>query len=182
MSRIGRKPVAIAKGAKVSVNDGNIVVESSKAKLSYTHRPEVSVKVEGDEVVVERHNDSRTARAMHGLTRSLVANMIVGVTEGYTKQLEIVGVGWNAQVQGKKINLNVGYADTRVVTIPDGVNVEVKGQDITVTGPDKQLVGQTAAAIRAHKKPEPYNGKGIKYKNEVILRKAGKAFAGAGKK
>jgi len=181
MSRIGRKPVPIAKGAKVSINDGNIVVESSKARLSYTHRPEVTVKVEDNEVVVERHGDSRTARAMHGLTRALVANMITGVTEGYTRQLEIVGVGWNAQVQGKTVKLNVGYADTRTVTVPDGVNVEVKGQDITVTGPDKQLVGQTAAAIRAHRKPEPYNGKGIKYKNEVILRKAGKAFAGGGK-
>ncbi|MEM9296734.1 MAG: 50S ribosomal protein L6, partial [Planctomycetota bacterium] len=114
-------------------------------------------------------------------TRSLVANMIEGVVNGYKKQLEIVGVGWNAAVKGKTVELNVGYADTRKVPVPDGVLVEVKGQDITVTGPDKQLVGQTAAAIRAHKKPEPYNGKGIKYKDEVILRKAGKAFAGGGK-
>ncbi|MEO0966381.1 MAG: 50S ribosomal protein L6 [Planctomycetota bacterium] len=181
MSRIGRKPVPIAKGAKVSVNGRDILVESSKAKLSFHHRPEVSVKVEENEVVVERHGDSKTARAMHGLTRSLVANMIEGVVNGYKKQLEIVGVGWNAAVKGKTVELNVGYADTRKVPVPDGVLVEVKGQDITVTGPDKQLVGQTAAAIRAHKKPEPYNGKGIKYKDEVILRKAGKAFAGGGK-
>ncbi|MEM6331939.1 MAG: 50S ribosomal protein L6 [Planctomycetota bacterium] len=178
MSRIGRKPVPITKGAKVSVNGRDILVESSKAKLTFQHRPEVSVKVEDAEVIVERHGDSRTARAMHGLTRSLIANMIEGVVNGYSRQLEIVGVGWNAAVKGKTVELNVGYADTRKVPVPDGVNVEVKGQDITVTGPDKQLVGQTAAAIRAHRKPEPYNGKGIKYKNEVILRKAGKAFAG----
>jgi large subunit ribosomal protein L6 len=181
MSRIGRKPVPIAKGAKVTVSDGSVLVESSKAKLTFPLRPEVAVRVEENEVVVERHGDSRTARAMHGLTRSIIANMITGVTEGYTRQLEIVGVGWNAAVKGKTVELNVGYADTRKVPVPDGVNVEVKGQDITVTGPDKQLVGQTAAAIRAHKKPEPYNGKGIKYKDEVILRKAGKAFAGGGK-
>ncbi|MEM9253777.1 MAG: 50S ribosomal protein L6, partial [Planctomycetota bacterium] len=113
MSRIGRKPVPIAKGAKVSVNGRDILVESSKAKLSFQHRPEVSVKVEDNEVVVERHGDSKTARAMHGLTRSLVANMIEGVVNGYKKQLEIVGVGWNAAVKGKTVELNVGYADTR---------------------------------------------------------------------
>ena len=118
---------------------------------------------------------------MHGLTRSLIANMIVGVTEGYKKELEITGVGWNAQVQGQKVNLNVGYADTRVVPIPDGVTVEVQGgTKISVTGADKQKVGQCAAQIRSHRKPEPYNAKGIKYSDEVVARKAGKAFAGGG--
>ncbi|WP_428386308.1 50S ribosomal protein L6 [Mucisphaera sp.] len=178
MSRIGKKPVAIEGGAKVSVNGREVVVESSGKRLAFTHRPEVSVRVdeENKQVVVERENDSRTAKSMHGLTRALIANMIEGVTKGFSKQLEIVGVGWNAQVQGRQVNLKLGYADTRVVKIPDGVEVAVDGQKIKVSGPDKMLVGQTAAAIRDHRKPEPYNGKGVRYSDEHVIRKAGKAF------
>ncbi len=182
MSRIGKKPVPIESGAKVSVHGRDVTVEGKNGRLAITHRPEVQVKVDDDakHVIVERADDSRTARAMHGLTRSLIANMIEGVTKGYAKELEVVGVGWTAKLQGREVQLNVGYADTRKVAVPDGVTVEIKGQDIKVSGPDKQLVGQVAAQIRAHRKPEPYNGKGIKYKDEVILRKAGKAFAGGG--
>lgn len=178
MSRIGKKPVPIEGGATVSVTGNTVSVSKGDARLSYEHRPEVSVKVEDNQVVVTRADDSRTAKAMHGLTRSLISNMIEGVTKGYTKELEVVGVGWNARVQGMKVALNVGYADTREVPIPMGVKVEVEGQKIKVSGPNKQLVGQCAAEIRAQRKPEPYNGKGIKYSDEVVQRKQGKAFAG----
>lgn len=183
MSLIGKKPIAIASGATIKVTGAEVSVQGKLGTLTYTLRPEVTINVDADAklVTVERKNDSRTAKAMHGLTRSLIANMIEGVTAGYKKELEISGVGWNAQVQGKKVNLNVGYADTRVVPIPDGVNVEIQsGTKITVTGYDKQKVGQCAAQIRSHRKPEPYNAKGIKYVGEVITRKAGKAFAGGG--
>lgn len=183
MSRIGKLPVPIASGATVKVSGQEVSVQGKLGTLTYTHRPEVTVTVNDDDKQVEvtRRDDSRTAKAMHGLTRSLIANMIQGVTEGYKKDLEITGVGWNAQVQGKKVNLNVGYADTRVVPIPDGVTVDVQGgTKISVTGADKQKVGQCAAQIRSHRKPEPYNAKGIKYSDEVVARKEGKAFAGGG--
>lgn len=178
MSRIGKKPVPIEGGAKVTISGREIVVEASGKRLSYEHRPEVSVTVdeENKQVVVERADDTRVAKSMHGLTRALIANMIEGVTKGYKRDLEIVGVGWNAKVQGREVNLKLGYADTRVVKIPDGVEVAVDGQKLSVTGPDKMLVGQTAAAIRDHRKPEPYNGKGVRYAGEQIIRKAGKAF------
>ncbi len=183
MSRIGNKPVALPSGVKVAVSGDRVVtVESGNKKLTMTHRPEVSVQVDeaSKQVVVTRRDDSRTARALHGLTRALIANMVTGVTTGFSRELEVNGVGWTARVQGKKVALNVGYADTREVAIPDGVTVEVQGNRIKVSGPDKQAVGQLAANIRAQRKPEPYNGKGIKYVDEVIIRKQGKAFAGGG--
>ena len=148
--------------------------------LTFEHRPEVSVTVEDNQVTVDRKGDSKSARAFHGTTRALVQNMIVGVTEGYKKELEINGVGWTAKLQGRTVALNVGYADTRVVPIPEGVEVEVKGPRITVSGIDKQRVGQCASRIRSQRKPEPYNHKGIKYVGEVLLKKEGKAFAGGG--
>ncbi|GAB4194114.1 MAG: 50S ribosomal protein L6 [Phycisphaeraceae bacterium] len=177
MSRIGKKPIPLS-GAKVSVSGRQVTVEAGGNRLSMTHRPEVTVKVDGDQVVVERQDDSRAAKAMQGLTRSLVANMIQGVTKGFEKELEITGVGWTAKLQGNKINLNVGYADTRVVEVPAGVKVDIQGNRVKISGADKQLVGQVAAKIRAHRKPEPYNGRGIKYVDEHIIRKQGKAFAG----
>lgn len=182
MSRIGKTPIPIASGVTVSVNGSDIQVQGKNATLTYSHRPEVSITVDTDakQVVVKRSNDSRTAKAMHGLTRALIANMVQGVANGYTRELEVNGVGWTARVQGKKVALNVGYADTREVDIPMGVNVEVNANRIKVTGADKQLVGQVAAQIRAHRPPEPYNGKGIKYLEERIIRKQGKAFAGSG--
>ncbi|MFP4144515.1 MAG: 50S ribosomal protein L6 [Phycisphaeraceae bacterium] len=178
MSRIGKKPIAITGGAKVSVSDREVVVEGKGGRLSYTHEPLVSVRVEDDQVIVERQDDSRPAKSLHGLTRSLIANMIQGVTEGYSKELEITGVGWNAQLQGQQIALNVGYADTRRVDIPTGVTVEVNQNRIKVSGADKQQVGQVAARIRDQRRPEPYNGKGITYVGEQIIRKQGKAFSG----
>ncbi len=177
MSRIGKKPISIEGGTSVSVNGSTVTVQKGDQRLSLDHRREVTVKVEDSQVVVERVDNSRTAKAMHGLTRALIANMIEGVTKGFAKELEVVGVGWNARVQGMKVALNVGYVDTREVPIPPGVTVEVEGAKIKVSGANKQLVGQCAAEIRAQRKPEPYNGKGIKYADEQIIRKQGKAFA-----
>lgn len=180
MSRNGKKPVTIAKGVTVKVNGDEVAISGPKGNLSLTTKPEVKVTLsdDGKQVSIERVAETRFARAMHGTTRSLINNMIIGVSEGYTKELKIVGVGWSASLAGNKVQLNVGYADTRVVEVPAGVTAEVKGQDIKLSSPDKQLVGQTAAKIRAHRKPEPYNGKGIMYVGEKILRKQGKAFGG----
>ncbi|MBI1337141.1 MAG: 50S ribosomal protein L6 [Phycisphaera sp.] len=182
MSRIGKKPVPLPGNVKCSVANRVVTVESGQNKLSITHRPEVSVKVDDKTktIVVERRDDTRVSKAMHGLTRALLNNMVTGVTKGFVKELELNGVGWTAKVQGMKVLLNVGYADTREVTIPAGVKVEIVQNKITVKGADRQMVGQVAAQIRAHRPPEPYNAKGIKYADEVIIRKQGKAFAGGG--
>lgn len=183
MSRIGKKAIALPANVKVSVgNDRTVIVEAGSNRMSIQHRPEVTVKVdeEAKEVVVTRQDDERESRAYHGLTRALINNMITGVTTGFSKELEITGVGWTAQVQGKKVGMNVGFADTKYVPIPDGVTVEVNGNKLKVSGQDKQAVGQCAASIRATRKPEPYNGKGVKYADERIIRKAGKAFGGGG--
>ena len=180
MSRNGKKPVEITKGVTIKVNGDEVAVSGPKGNLSMTTKPEVKVTLsdDGKEVSVERVEGTRFARAMHGTTRSLIQNMVLGVAEGYSKELKIVGVGWSAALKGNKVELNVGYADTRVVEVPAGVTAEVKNQDIKITGPDKQLVGEVAAKIREHRKPEPYNGKGIMYSDERVLRKQGKAFGG----
>lgn len=181
MSRIGNQPVPLA-GAEVQVAGRDVTVKGKLGTLSIQTRPEVTVALDEDKknVLVTRADDSRPAKSFHGLTRALIANMVQGVTNGYTIELEIHGVGYNAQVQGQKVNMKLGYADTRVVTIPNGVSVEAKTSgnvtDVKITGCDKQLVGQTAAAMRQHRKPEPYNGKGVRYKGEQIIRKQGKAF------
>jgi large subunit ribosomal protein L6 len=179
MSRIGKKPVPIEGNAKVAISGRTVQVEAGNNKLSFTHRPEVKVTVDQDakQVVVERLSESREARALHGTTRARIANMIEGVTKGFTRELEINGVGWSGRVQGQKVVLSVGYADQKEVQIPAGVKVEVQQNRIKVSGADKQLVGQVAAEIRAKRPPEPYNGKGIKYTDEHIIRKEGKAFA-----
>lgn len=178
MSRIGKKPIDIAKGATVKINGSEVAVSGPKGNLSITLRPEISVELseDGKQVAVDRKDNSRPARAMHGTTRALISNMIQGVTEGYKKDLQIVGVGWGANLKGNKVELNLGYADTRVVEVPAGVDCEVKGQSIKISGCDKQAVGQLAAKIRQHRKPEPYNGKGVMYVGERVLRKQGKAF------
>ena len=183
MSRVGKKPISLPANVKVTVGkDRTVTVESGSNKLSIQHRPEVTVKVdeEAKEVVVTRQDDERGTRAFHGLTRALINNMIMGVTAGFSKELEINGVGWTAQVQGNRVGMNVGFADTKYVPIPAGVKVEVAGNKVKVSGQDKQAVGQCAAQIRATRKPEPYNGKGVKYADERIIRKAGKAFGGGG--
>jgi large subunit ribosomal protein L6 len=167
-------------GVSVSVSGRTVTVQGKSGSLSIEHRPEVTVKVEDGQVVVERNRETKPARAFHGMTRALIANMVTGVTEGFKRELEINGVGWTARVQGKTLALNVGYADTRELAIPMAVNVDVQGNKITVSGMDKQQVGQFAARIRGQRPPEPYNAKGIKYVDEVLIRKEGKAFAGGG--
>lgn len=180
MSRIGKKPVPLPDNVTVTVIGRQVTVEAAGHQLSITHRPEVTVRVDEQAkvLIVHRRDDHRVTKAMHGLTRSLIANMVEGVTKGFTKDLEVIGVGWSVQVQGPKVLLNVGYADTREVQIPDGVTVQTSGNRIKVSGADKQKVGQIAAEIRSQRPPEPYSGKGIKYLEEVVIRKAGKQLAG----
>jgi len=181
MSRIARKPVMIPSGVKVAVNAAarTVNLEGPKGKLSVKYRPEVGVKVDGSTLEVTMDPaivDVGGNRAFWGTTRALIATGIEGVLKGYEKKLEIVGVGWGARVQGKKLVLTVGFANTLDVAIPDGLKVEVNQTMVTVSGPDKQAVGEFASKCRAKRKPEPYNGKGIKYVDEVIQRKQGKAF------
>src|SRR4051794_14636252 len=180
MSRIGRKPVVVPANVKVSLADSTLAVEGPKGKLSYTHRKEIGVRYDeaAGQILVTRSDDERLSRSLHGLTRSLVANMVEGVTNGYTRKLEIVGVGYQAQL--KKANtlaLQVGYANQIVLEAPAGVSVAVPAPThITITGADKQAVGQFAAIVRDVRPPEPYKGKGIRYEGEAVRRKAGKAF------
>jgi len=180
MSRIGRKPVAVPANVKVAIANSTIQVEGPKGSLSYAHRPEVAIAhdSEKNELVVTRRDDERLSRALHGLTRALVANMVVGVSEGYTRKLEIVGVGFQAQLRkANTIALQVGFANQVVLEAPEGVTVTIPDPShVVVTGADKQAVGQFAATIRKVRPPEPYKGKGIRYEGEVIRRKAGKAF------
>jgi large subunit ribosomal protein L6 len=180
MSRIGRKPVPVPANVKVSVADSTISVEGPKGKLSFTYRNEIEVRYDesGKQLLVTRGDDERQSRSLHGLTRSLVANMVQGVTEGYTKKLEIVGVGYQAQLKkANTVALQVGYANQIVLEAPAGVSVVVPDPThITITGPDKQAVGQFAAVVRKVRPPEPYKGKGIRYEGEAVRRKAGKAF------
>ena len=183
MSRIGKQPVPVPKGVKVTVAGRKVTVEGPAGKLQLECRPEITVAFdEGkQQIVVTRDGDERLSRSLHGLTRSLLANMVLGVTKGYQKTLEIIGVGYGAKLQGKQLALNVGYADTRLLTIPEGVQTELPNATrVVVKGADKQVVGDFAARIRKVRPCEPYQGKGIKYSDEVIRRKAGKAFAGAG--
>ena len=178
MSRIGRKPVEILAGVTVSVAGGTVSVEGPEGKLSFEHRPEVTVEVNSDDntVVVGRVNDQRESRAFHGLTRALIHNMIIGVKEGYEKRLEIVGVGYNGQIQGDTLKLRVGFANELQKKIPMGLDVSCPDNThIVVKGPDKQKVGQFAAEVRALRKPEPYKGKGIRYEGEHVKIKPGKA-------
>ncbi|HEY0009421.1 MAG TPA: 50S ribosomal protein L6 [Tepidisphaeraceae bacterium] len=187
MSRIGKKPVPIGK-AKVAINGQKINVEGPKGKLEFSVHPVIKIEVVGTDVIVTRPNDERQSKALHGLTRSLVNNMVVGVTDGYKKTLELRGVGYKAELKGKEVALNVGFANQIRVPVPAGVVVEVQpGQgDITnrivVSGSDLQQVGDFAAKLRKVRKPEPYKGKGIRYEGEAVKIKAGKAFAGAGSK
>lgn len=178
MSRIGKKPVAIADGASVTVSGRTINVEGPKGKLSYQHRPEISVEVdeEGKSVAVSRGDDERESRAYHGMTRALIQNMIVGVTQGYEKRLEIIGVGYLAAINGDTLQLRVGYANELHKKIPQDLEVSCPDQThVVVRGCDKQRVGQFAAEVRSLRKPEPYKGKGVRYQGEQIKLKPGKA-------
>ena len=176
MSRIGRLPVAIPAGVEVTVAEGNVVtVKGPKGTLERALPTEMEIKVEDGHVVVSRPNDLKKMKSLHGLTRSLIHNMVVGVSEGYTKELEVNGVGYKAAKQGKKLVLSLGYSHPVEMEDPEGLESVLEGQNkITIKGIDKQKVGQYAAEIREKRKPEPYKGKGIKYADEVIRRKVGK--------
>lgn len=179
MSRIGNKPVQIPAGVKIQIADRVVSVRGPLGELQWEHRPEVSVKCDeqAKTLTVSRCDDERLSRALHGLTRALLANMMVGVTAGYEKRLEIQGVGYLAALQGKTLQLRVGLANELQVPIPEGVNVTVPDQQhVVIKGIDKQKVGHFAAAVRALRKPEPYKGKGIRYLGENVRRKQGKAM------
>jgi large subunit ribosomal protein L6 len=177
MSRIGKSPIPIPPGVEVTIEGPRVAVKGPKGELTHDAPPTITVARDGDVLVVTRPDDERENRALHGLTRSLVHNMVVGVSEGFTKELEIVGVGYRAIAQGpNKIELQVGYSHPVPFEAPEGVTFEVPTQTrITVRVFDKQLVGQVAANIRKIRKPEPYKGKGIRYADERVLRKAGKS-------
>ena len=182
MSRIGRKPIAIPAGVEVKVNGSEVTVKGPKGTLTDTFHNRITVKVEGAEILVTRPSDEKEDRALHGLTRTLVNNMVIGVTEGFKKELEVNGVGYRVQKQGKNLVMNLGFSHQVIIPEPDGITVEVPGPDaIVISGADKQKVGQFAAEVREKRLPEPYKGKGIKYAGEHIRRKEGKAGKG-GKK
>jgi large subunit ribosomal protein L6 len=176
MSRIGKLPVPIAKGVDVKVDGSTVHVKGPKGELSRTFPAGITFSVEDGKVVVSRPDDEKESRALHGLSRSLLANMVAGVSEGFTKTLELQGVGYRATQAGPKVNLAVGYSHPVEVAPPDGITLEVEGTSrVHVRGIDKELVGQVAANIRKVRKPEPYKGKGIRYLGEYVRRKAGKA-------
>jgi large subunit ribosomal protein L6 len=177
MSRIGKKSIPVPAGVKVNVANNEITVEGKLGKLQYRHRPEIEVKFDAGEnaIVCSRSSEEREVRAYHGLTRALVANMVQGVAEGYEKKLEIQGVGYLGAIQGKTLQLRVGFANEVHKQIPEGLTVTCPDQThIVIKGTDKQKVGQFAAEVRAVRKPEPYKGKGIRYDGEQVRRKAGK--------
>lgn len=177
MSRIGKMPVEIPSGVQITVSGNTVTVKGSKGELSFAHHEYVSVKVEDSNIIVESASEEKEASALHGLTRALLANMVTGVTKGFTKKLEIIGVGYRAQATGSKIVLTVGYSHPVELPAPAGIQVTMDEKEknvVIVTGIDKQAVGQFASIIRAVRKPEPYKGKGIRYQGEYVRRKAGK--------
>ena len=176
MSRIGRKPIAVPNGVKVNVSGQTINVEGPKGKLSLEFSPRIEIEVANNEVVVKRHTDIKSDKALHGLYRSLIANMIEGVANGFKKGLEMIGVGYKAQIKGENLVLDVGFSHQVIFPIPHDLSIQVpKPTQIVIEGIDKQRVGQVAAEIRKIRKPEPYKGKGIRYVGERVRRKAGKA-------
>jgi len=182
MSRIGKQPIAIPSGVEVTVGDGNVVtVKGPRGTLTQTMHADMRIVSESGEVRVERPDDEGFHRSLHGLTRSLVANMVAGVTNGFEKQLQIVGVGYRAALKGKDLEVQAGYSHPVLVPVPEGIEFEVPTPtQIVVRGNDKQAVGEIAAKIRKIRKPEPYKGKGIRYEGEYVRKKAGKAAKGAG--
>ena len=175
MSRVGKKPIPIPDGVKVSISGQHVTVEGPKGKLEHDVHPLITVSNDGKELLVTRPNDSRRSRSLHGLTRALVANMVQGVKEGFQKDLEIQGVGYRAAKQGNALNFQLGYSHPILVEPPAGIAFSVERNIVTVSGIDKQVVGEVAAQIRALRKPEPYKGKGIRYVGERVRRKAGKS-------
>lgn len=175
MSRIGKLPITIPSGVKVDIKDNNVTVKGPKGQLTSTFNPDMKIEVEDNVLTVSRPSDKKEHRALHGLTRSLLNNMVVGVSNGFEKKLEINGVGYRAQKQGNKLTLNLGYSHPIEMVDPEGIDTVVEGTNkITVSGINKESVGRHAANIRAKRQPEPYKGKGIKYADEHIRRKEGK--------
>ena len=182
MSRIGRKPIAIPAGVTVTVDGNNVTVTGPKGTLNSTVNPAMNVAIEGETVVVSRPDDDAKNRSLHGLTRTLIANMVEGVTNGFTKELEVLGVGYRVAKQGKDLVMNLGYSHQVIMSENDDIKIEVPDPNkIKIIGIDKQKVGQFAAEVREKRPPEPYKGKGIKYAGEYIRRKEGKAGKGAKK-
>jgi len=180
MSRIGKLPITIPEGVKVEVEHGLIKVVGSKGELEWKLPRNIVTKVGQDSINIETKGHSKAAKAMHGTTRALVSNMVVGVSTGWSKVLELVGVGYRASVSGSTLTLTVGYSHPVEIEAPEGITFKVEKSEITIEGIDRELVGQVSATIRAVRPPEPYKGKGIRYKDEEVLRKAGKAAKAAG--
>lgn len=183
MSRIGKAPVEFPKGVEVQVKGQDITCKGPKGSLNMQLMTGITATIAGNKVTLARNADTKILRAMHGTSRALLSNMVEGVNQGFSKRLEIVGVGYKAVLQGKKLNLDVGFANTIEVMIPEGVNVKLPDPThVEVSGLNKQMVGQVAADIRRARKPEPYKGKGVRYIDEIVRRKAGKSNAATGKK
>jgi large subunit ribosomal protein L6 len=177
VSRVGRLPVGVPTGVDVKISGSHVHIKGPKGELEYTFSPEISIAMNENVIQVSRPSDAREMRSLHGTTRALIQNMVTGVTDGFQKELQLVGVGYRANMTGDNLELNVGYSHPVVVEPPQGVSFEVgeRNQQIIISGIDKQVVGQVAADIRKIRPPEPYKGKGIRYKDEYIRRKAGKA-------
>jgi large subunit ribosomal protein L6 len=183
VSRVGRKPIPIVSGVKVQKDDRAIKVTGPKGELSATIHPAISVDVKDNQVLVARSSEAKEHKALHGLWRALIQNMIIGVTAGYSRKLELVGVGYRVEMKGKSLQLLLGYSHPILFVPPEGIKIEAPSQtNVTISGIDKALVGQVAAKIRSFRPPEPYKGKGVKYEGEYIRRKAGKAAAASGAK
>ena len=182
MSRIGRKPITIPAGVEVKVNGNEVFVKGPKGELKDTFNADMAIALEGNEIIVTRPSDNKEHRALHGLTRTLIANMVEGVANGYSKTLEVNGIGYRAQKQGKNLVMNLGYSHQVIMEETAGITIEVPNPNqIIISGADKQKVGQFAAEVREKRPPEPYKGKGIKYAGEYIRRKEGKAAKGSKK-
>ncbi len=177
MSRIGKQPITIPEKVTVTVDNRNVKVKGPKGELEYQHRPEVELKIENGELTVAPFTITKQSKSLWGLTRTLVNNMVVGVTDGFQKDLEFTGVGYKAAVNGKDLELHLGYSHPIKYTLPEGISAKVQKNTISISGCSKELVGFAAAKIRTFRPPEPYKGKGIRYSDEVIIRKAGKTGA-----
>ena len=176
MSRIGKLPIAVPSGVTVTIDGSTVTVKGPKGELSRSFQPVISIKQEGDQIVCAPLDETREANAFHGLTRTLIANMVEGVSKGFSKKLQLVGVGYRAALKGKNLEMQLGYSHPVLVEAPEGITFEVPSQtEIVVTGPSKEQVGQVAANIRKWRKPEPYKGKGIRYEGEYVRCKVGKA-------
>jgi large subunit ribosomal protein L6 len=183
VSRIGKKPVAVASGVTVRLENRNVRVKGPKGELAATVHPNIAVEVKEKSVELKRSSNRKEDRALHGLWRALLQNMVLGVSQGFTRKLELVGVGYRAEMKGKTLQLLLGYSHPILFQAPDGIKIETPTQtNITVSGIDKEIVGMVAAKIRSFRPPEPYKGKGVKYEGEMIRRKAGKAAAAGGAK